>query len=119
MSPRPGDVTPAPWRIRALLLALMVPNLAAWVLAVWVLVDVATYESVDLQPLWAGAPLLVALLAVSAAILWLALMVWRAPHLHRSQAAVVYALACLTLWSAVACLIAFASPGSEILPGHL
>ena len=114
-----GDLPPGPWRLRALLLALMVPNLFAWLLAAWTVIDVIVYENVDLQPWYGGALLLVAALAASAATLWSAARAWHTSPHGRVRAGVAYVLACLALWAAEAGLIALAASGPERLAAHV
>jgi len=77
----------------------MAPNLLAWCLVAWRLYEVVTGEYVSFFPVWLAATLLPLATAASIAIVWLALLAWKAPPRSRVKLAVAYVVACVALWA--------------------
>ena len=82
---------------RWLVVGLMIPNLVAWIWAGWLTVEVAQEDYTWFQSIPQGLALLGVVIVVSVAIIWLAMLLWKAMS---TRLAVLYGVACIVLWAA-------------------
>jgi predicted neutral ceramidase superfamily lipid hydrolase len=91
------------WPARMLLVALMVPSLAACWLAAKSTYDVATDRFLSFSNPYTSAALLAVVVVALATVAWLAIVTWNSQP-PRRRLIVAYALACTVLWTAAVVL---------------
>ena len=89
---------------RTFLAALTLPNLLAWCFAAWCTWEVVTDKHTIFRSQYTAGALLAVVIAASAAILWLAILAWKATGARRVRLTVFYTLACASLWAASLCM---------------
>lgn len=100
----PDTVRTRRWPSRILLVALMVPNLAACWLAAKVACDVATDRYLGFSNLYAAGALLAVVILALATIGWLAIVTWNSAPPQRARRLVAFSVAGVVLWAAAVIL---------------